>query len=423
MFSKKKVGIIGTGDIARIMAKTLSGMRGYTCYAVASRTTEKAQSFAKEFRIKKSYGSYEELCKDPKVELIYVATPHSAHYENVKLALENGKNVLCEKAFMLNEAQAKELLSLAKEKGLLLTEAMWTRFLPLAGKLKEILASNVIGEVSMVMADLSYNIAWKQRIQDPSLGGGALLDLGVYGLTFASMVLGEDVVDIQSQAVLNENGADVQDVISLKYRNGQMASITCSATAFGPCKGIIYGSVGHIEVQDINNFSTITVYNNTGEKTNVYKRERQITGYEYEVQSAFKALAEGWKECPEMPHSLTLKIMNMMDFIRNQTGVKFPGEPEDNALEKSEEKSEGKGGKKAKAKDGAKSKKKTKAKAEEITEDKTEGKTEEESEEKTGEKAEDIKDSEGVFGELSDSAADAEYNSSEGVIITEEDDE
>ncbi|WP_081674431.1 Gfo/Idh/MocA family protein [Butyrivibrio sp. VCD2006] len=326
MFNKKKVGILGTGDIARMMAKTLGGMKGVTCYAVASRTLEKAEDFAKEFRIKKYYGSYEELCLDPKLDMIYVATPHSEHYANVKLALEYGKNVLCEKAFMLNEAQAKEVFQLAKEKNLLLTEAMWTRFLPLAGKLKEILASNIIGEVSMVMADLSFNIAWKQRIQDPALGGGALLDLGIYGLTFASMVLGEDVTDIQSQAVLNDKGADVQDVISLKYRSGQMAVITCSSTAFGPCKGMIYGANGHIEVQDINNFSDIRVYNNAGEKLSHYKREKQITGYEYEVQAAFKAISEGWKECPEMPHALSLKLMNMMDFVRRQTGVKFPQE-------------------------------------------------------------------------------------------------
>ncbi|WP_022761666.1 MULTISPECIES: Gfo/Idh/MocA family protein [unclassified Butyrivibrio] len=324
IFDKKKVGILGTGEIARIMAKTLSGMRGVTCYAVASRTKEKAESFAKEFKIKHFYGSYEELCQDPKIDLIYVATPHSAHYENVKLALENGKNVLCEKAFTLNEEQAKELFDLAAKKDVLLTEAMWTRFLPLAGKLKEVIASNVIGEISMVMADLSYNIAWKQRIQDPSLGGGALLDLGVYGLTFASMILGEDITDIKSQAVLGDTGVDIQDTVSLKYRSGQMAVVTCSATSFGPCKGIIYGANGHIEVQDINNFSEIVVYNNAGETIAHYKKEKQITGYEYEIEAAFKALSEGWKECPQMPHALTLKIMNMMDFIRDQTGVKFP---------------------------------------------------------------------------------------------------
>ncbi|WP_044957872.1 Gfo/Idh/MocA family protein [Butyrivibrio sp. LC3010] len=326
MFEKKKVGIMGTGDIARMMAKTLSGMKGVVCHAVASRTIEKAESFAGEFKIKNYYGSYEELCKDPKIELIYVATPHSAHYDNVKLALENGKNVLCEKAFTLNEQQAKELFEIAAKNNVLLTEAMWTRFLPLASKLKEVVAGNIIGDISMVTADLSFNIAWKQRIQDPALGGGALLDIGVYGLTFASLVLGDDITDIQSQAVLNDRGMDTQDIISLKYRNGQMAVVTCFATSFGPCKGIIYGANGHIEVQDINNFADITVYNNAGEKISYYKRERQITGYEYEVSAAFKALDEGWKECPEMTHAQTLKIMNIMDFVRGQTGVKFPQE-------------------------------------------------------------------------------------------------
>ncbi|WP_051656700.1 Gfo/Idh/MocA family protein [Butyrivibrio sp. AE3004] len=331
MFDKRKVGIMGTGEIAGTMARTIQGMRGVVCHAVASRTIEKAENFAKEFKIKNYYGSYEELCKDPKVELIYVATPHSAHFENVKLALENGKNVLCEKSFTLNEAQAKELFAIAEKNNVFLTEAMWTRFLPLAAKLKEVVAGNIIGDISMVMADLSYNIAWKQRIQDPSLGGGALLDLGVYGLNFASLVLGDDVTDIQTQAVLNDKGIDLQDTVCLKYRSGQMAVVTCSATAFGPCKGIIYGANGHIEVQDINNFADICVYNNAGEKIAYYKQEKQITGYEYEVTAAFKAIGEGWKESPEMTHIQTLKILDIMDFVRKQTGVKFPQEESENA--------------------------------------------------------------------------------------------
>ena len=326
MFNKVKVGIMGTGAIAETMVRTLSGMRGVTCYAVASRTQEKAKEFADTNKIKIYYGSYEELCQDPKIDFIYVATPHSAHFDNVKLALENGKNVLCEKAFTLNEEQAKELFKMSDEKGLFLAEAMWTRFLPLGFKIREILSSNVIGEVRMLTADLSFNIAWKDRIQKPELGGGALLDLGIYGLTFASMILGDDVVDISSVCTKNDNGMDMQDVINLTYRSGQLAAITCSALSCGPNMGMIFGTKGHIEVNMINNFEIVTVYDNAGTKTGYYKREKQITGYEYEVMSVMNALKEGWLECPEMPHAQTLRILNMMDCIRKQLDIKFPQE-------------------------------------------------------------------------------------------------
>ncbi len=329
MFGQKKVGIMGTGSIAGTMARTLRGMKGVTLYAVGSRTLEKAQAFAKENKAKMAYGSYQELCMDPKVDFIYVATPHSEHFDNVCLALKYDKPVICEKPFALNEKQAKAMFKMAAQKDLLLAEAMWTRFIPLGNKLKEIISSNKIGDIQMVTADLSFNIAWKQRIQELSLGGGALLDLGIYGLTFATMVLGDDVTDISSVATMSDSGVDMQDCITLKYRTGQIAAITCSAISSGSNKGMIFGSNGHIEVEEINNFASITVYNNAGEKEGYYKREKQITGYEYEIMSVMNCLSENWKECPENPSSTTLKIMNMMDFIRNQTGVKFPQDEED----------------------------------------------------------------------------------------------
>jgi predicted dehydrogenase len=341
MFNSKRVGIMGTGDIAGTMARTLKGMKGVTCYAVASRTLEKAEAFAKENKVKRAYGSYQEMCMDPKVDLIYVATPHSAHFENVCLALEYGKPVLCEKAFALNEKQATKMFKLAAEKNLFLAEAMWTRFIPLAGKLREILSSNKIGDIMMVTADLSYNIAWKQRITDASLGGGALLDLGVYGLNFASMVLGNDVTNISAVSKMGDGGTDMQDSITLSYRDGQIAVITCSAMACGSNKAFIYGSNGHIEVENINNFESITVYNNAGIKEGFYKREKQITGYEYEVMSAINALNENWKECPEMPKTQSLEIMKMMDFIREQIGVKFPQDDENLEEEQTEAEASG----------------------------------------------------------------------------------
>ena len=327
MIGDFRIGIMGTGAIASTMAKTIKGTKGVTNYAVGSRDISRAQAFAKDNGVKKAYGSYEELVNDPKVNLIYVATPHSEHFDNVKLAISAGKPVLCEKAFMLNEQQASMIFKYADEKGVFVSEAMWTRFMPLRTKLDEILASHVIGDPTMLTANLSYNIAWKQRIQDPSLGGGALLDLGVYCLNFASMVFGNDVSDISSICTYNANGMDMQDSITLRYPTGQMAVLNASANSASDRRGVIYGTKGYIVVDNINNYESITVYDADHNKIGFYKRPKQVTGYEYEVISSVKAIKEGWKECPEMPHSESLKIMNMMDFIRKNLGISFPGEP------------------------------------------------------------------------------------------------
>lgn len=326
MFGSFKVGIMGAGKIAEVMADTLKGMRGVTCYAVGSRSQEKADDFAKRFGVKKAYGSYAELVSDSKVDLIYVATPHSEHFENCKLALSAGKNVICEKAFMLNEKQAVDIFKYAEEKNLLLTEAIWTRYMPLRTKLTEVISSNVIGEPTMLTANLGYNIVYKDRINQPALGGGALLDLGVYVLNFASMVFGNDVADIASICTYNDLGMDMQDSITLRYRNGKMAVLNATALASSDRKGIIYGPKGFIVVENINNPESITVYNSEYKKIAEYNRPKQISGYEYEIEACIRAIKEKWLECPEMPHSESLKIMNMMDFIRRSNNIRFPGE-------------------------------------------------------------------------------------------------
>ena len=329
MFGKTRVAIMGTGKIAGVMAQTLKNTKGVTCYAVGSRTEDKAKEFASKYGIKKYYGSYVSLVADPKIDLVYVATPHSEHFENVKLALSNGKHVLCEKAFMLNEQQAKTIFSLAEEKGLLVVEAMWVRFMPMRNKLMEILAGGVIGEPTMLTANLGYNIAAKERIAKPELGGGVLLDLGVYVLNFASMVFGGDVTDIVSMCSFNNLGMDLHDSITLRYRDGKMAVLNASGLSVSDRSGVIYGTKGYIVVDNINNFEGITVYDSDHKKVAYYKRPKQKTGYEYEVEACIRALNEKWIECPEMPHSESLKILNMMDFIRKTNGIFFPIEKED----------------------------------------------------------------------------------------------
>ncbi len=329
MFGRLRVGIMGTGRIACKMAETLRETKGVTCYAVGSRSSENATRFAQSYGVKKSYGSYQELVNDPKVDLIYVATPHSEHYDNVMLALMAGKNVICEKTFMLNEDQARKVFDFAQEKKLLVTEAMWTRYMPMIDKLKEVLASNVIGETTMLTANLGYNIVYKDRINQPSLGGGALLDLGVYVLNFASMVFGNDVADIASICTFNNLGMDMQDSITLRYTDGRMAVLNATTLSNSDRSGIIYGSKGYIVVDNVTNPDGISVYDNEYRKIAYYKRPKQKTGYEYEIEACVKALSQGWIECPQMPHSETLKMLNMMDFIRRNNHIVFPGEDEE----------------------------------------------------------------------------------------------
>ena len=326
MFGRIRVGIMGTGAIARKMAATIKHTRGLSLYAVGSREQETAESFASEFKCKKAYGSYEALVQDSKVDLVYVATPNSAHYDCAKLALNNGKPVLVEKPFMLNEKQAQEILDLGKEKGLFVQEAMWTRFLPLAAEMQEVIASGLIGDVRSLTAHICAPIADKQRIADPALGGGALLDMGVYVLTFASLFFGDEVSDIASLASKNSLGADEQTGILLRYADGKVASLTCTALTPGKHEGVIYGSGGYLVTDGITSFKSFSVYDNHGKRIFRKRAKKHKDGYSYELLASASALREQKAECEQMSHESTLKIMNMMDFIRKQIRVSYPGE-------------------------------------------------------------------------------------------------
>ena len=321
-----KIGILGAGRIAGTMAATIREMDQAKNYAVAARDHERAEAFAKEYGVEQAYGSYEEMVKDPQVELVYVATPHSHHYEHIKLCLEHGKHVLCEKSFTVNEKQAREVLAMAKERKLLLTEAIWTRYMPMRKTLDQVIASGAIGVPQMVTANLGYLISWKERIQRPELAGGALMDVGIYPLNFASMVLGDEIESITGTAVMMDTGVDAQNSITLVYRDGRMAVLNSSAVGLSDRRGVIYGTKGFIEVENINNCEGFKVYDETRKQTASYDRPKQISGYEYEVEACIRAIEAGELECPEMPHEETLRMMNWMDQLRGQWGMKFPME-------------------------------------------------------------------------------------------------
>ena len=325
-----KFGIIGAGGIARTMAQTIREMPEVESTAIAARDPERARAYAKEYGFRKAYGSYEELLADPEVELVYIALPHSHHCRWTLETLKAGKHVLCEKAFAVNEAEAREMIALSEEKGLLLAEAIWTRYLPSRKMIDDLIKGGAIGEVLSVSANLGYCIHEHERIVRPELAGGALLDLTVYPLNFASMILGDDIASIDSVCVLTETGVDGQDSVTLRYKNGKTATMYTTIYALTDRRGMIYGTKGFIEVQNINNPEVIHVWSNDRHPGPKLLEEHpvppQITGFEYEVAACAKAIAEGAFECPEMPHAETLEIMRQMDTIRAQFGIVYPFE-------------------------------------------------------------------------------------------------
>lgn len=324
------IAILGAGNIAGSMARTLRGMKNrgqdVELYAVASRDLEKAQAFARKEGFARAYGSYEEMLADDGVELVYVATPHSHHAEHMKLCLKYGRAILCEKAFTGNARQAEEVLAMAKEKGVFLTEAIWTRYMPSRQIINDLVASDIIGTPKVLTANLGYVIDSKERIFKPELAGGALLDLGVYTLNFASMVFGDDVIRMESSVGMMDSGVDHTENITLHYRDGKTAHLLSTAMALTDRHGVISGDKGYLVVDNINNPLVIEVYDNTrsGKPVRVVNVPEQITGYEYQVEACMRAMAAGELECPEMPHSETLHIMRVMDELRAQWNMVYP---------------------------------------------------------------------------------------------------
>lgn len=318
-----KFSILGPGGIARSMAKAVQNLDGVEAYAVASRAYERAKAFADEWGFEKAYGSYQEMLQDPQVELVYVATPHSHHYQYAKMCLEHGKHVLVEKAFTVNAKQAEELIRLSEEKNLLLTEAMWTRYMPSRKMIDEIVESGVIGPVTSLTANLGYPLKHVERLQSSELAGGALLDLSVYPINFALMVFHSRIRDVQASAVMSPGGIDWMNSITLTFEDGKMAVLHSNMLALPDREGVIFGEKGYIEVQNINNCEEIRVYNQNREVEARYQVPEQINGYEYEVLACMQAIEEGKYECPQMPHGETLRVMKLLDQIREIWGMKY----------------------------------------------------------------------------------------------------
>ena len=323
---KIKFGILAPGNIANSMAKAVQDLEEIECHAVASRSYERAKDFADKWGFEKAYGSYEELVKDPEVELIYVASPHSHHYPHAKLCLEHNKHVLLEKAFTVNAVQAEELITLAKNRGRLLAEAFWPRYMPTRTILDDLIEQGTIGEVQAVTAEFGAPLSHIERMWNPELAGGALLDLGVYSINFALQIFKSRVQRIQSDAVMSELGVDRMNGITLTFEDGKIAVLHSNMMACMRNRGVVYGDKGYIELYELNNPRTIRVFNEKKELTASYPAPEQVNGYEYEVLACVKAIKTGQIECEEMPHSETLRLMNILDEVRRQWDFVLPCE-------------------------------------------------------------------------------------------------
>lgn len=321
-----KVGIIGAGHIARKMAHTLRDMEGVESYAVASRNLDNAEGFAREWGFTKAYGSYEELADDPQVGLIYIATPHSHHFEQARMCLDRGKPVLCEKAFTANVREAEALIRLSERKKVFLTEAMWTRYMPFSHTLCELVNSGAIGHVMMLTANIGYPMSEKERIAKLELCGGALLDIGVYPINFAMMLFGSEITGITSACVKGETGVDLQSSITFVYRNHRIAVLGMSAFCASDRQGIISGDNGYIIADNINNPQQAVVYTINHEEVARYTCPPQITGFEYEVQESIDAIRRGEIETSSMPHAESLRVMRILDDLRSEWDVKYPND-------------------------------------------------------------------------------------------------
>jgi predicted dehydrogenase len=319
-----RIGIIGAGWIADKMAEAIAPFQDMCIYAIASRSIDKARAFAAQWKVEKAYGSYEEMVSDPAVDLVYIATPHSHHYDHAMLAVNHGKPVLVEKAFTANARQAEDLINAAKAKGVFITEAIWTRYMPLSHKIKEIMDSGIIGEPRVLTATLCYMMEDKERIVRADLCGGALLDLGVYTLNFARMYFGTDIVKTVTNCHLGPTGMDMHESISLSFADGRMANLQAGALCLNDRQGIISGTEGYIRVDNINCPEVVEVYRNYELVQRFTKDENMINGYEYQVLEARSIIEAGLTESPMMPHQETISIMRQMDDLRKEWGVSYP---------------------------------------------------------------------------------------------------
>ena len=322
------IAILGAGAIAGHMADAIRRCPEIVCpWAVASRDAENAKAFAQKFGFHRSYGSYEALLQDKDVDVVYIAVPHALHSKMALMCLEAGKHVLVEKPFAANEAQARAVMELARSKGLLAAEGLWMRYLPVVKDIRKVCESGQIGDVKLVSGEIGYHLTQK-RLFDPNMAGGALLDVGVYALALAGLVCGYDVRKIHSAASFIDGPVDEYNSFILEYASGQMASMSLSMTYMSSGHGTIWGSKGYIDIDDINQLTSVRVFDQDKQEIASYSGAVVENSYVFELHSLVKSLAEGRLDTPECPHQEILQRLQIMDRLRQQWGLVFPFETE-----------------------------------------------------------------------------------------------
>ncbi|WP_060884923.1 Gfo/Idh/MocA family protein [Streptomyces caniscabiei] len=323
-------GILATGGIAAAFTADLVDLPDAEVVAVASRSEDSAKTFAERFGIPRAYGDWRALAEDADVDVVYVATPHSAHRTAAGMCLEAGRNVLCEKPFTLNVREAEELVALARERGRFLMEAMWTYCNPVVRRLAAMVRDGAIGEVRTVHADFGIlgPVAPTHRLRDPAQGGGALLDLGVYPISFAHLLLGEPS-DVTAKAVLSKEGVDLQTGALLSWESGALASVHCSIVGGTATSASVTGSEGRIDIPDGFFFADRFVLHRVGREPEVFTADPADgprNSFRHEAREVMRALRAGETESPLVPLDGTLAVMRTLDAIRDRIGVRYPGE-------------------------------------------------------------------------------------------------
>lgn len=316
-------GILGAGRIAGRFASEARLVPGARLVAVGARSAERAAEFARQNGVERACGSYADLVADPEVDAVYVATLHPTHCEHTLLALDAGKAVLCEKPFAVNADQARQMIERARARRLFLMEAMWTRFNPITVQVQQWLADGLIGEPRLATIDFGFRAAWDpaSRILNPTLAGGALLDVGVYVLAYASMIFGRPA-QIRAAAHIGETGVDEQTALVLKYDGGQLASLTCAVRTATPQTARIDGTAGAIEIPAFWHATTARLIRPD-------RPPLEATGdhgFRYEIAEVMACLQAGRSESPNMPLAETLAIAETMDEARRQIGLRYPFE-------------------------------------------------------------------------------------------------
>jgi predicted dehydrogenase len=320
-------GIIGAGNISSTFATALNGMDNTKLLAVASRNIDRGKDFANRFQIEKTYGSYEDIVKDPDIDVIYIGTPHTEHKSNAELCINNGKAVLCEKPFTINSEETRFLIELAHEKQVFLMEAMWTKFLPVTKQLKSWIAENKIGKVKKVEINFGFQREYDEtkRLYNINLGGGALLDVGVYPITYAIHIMNQLPNQVLTTALFGANGIDVQNSVVFRF-DETIAMLSSGITANVGKDAIIIGETGKIVVPNFWMANEMNLYNNEGELVISFKEDKRINGYEFEAEEVNNCIRAGKVESDVIPLDDTLKIIEIMDSIRSEWGLKYKQE-------------------------------------------------------------------------------------------------